>query len=165
MRTTRAAVAVALASALCSSAPANATRDDVEPESTRMYNDGEQGYLTVTIPVTLTSEAGSEIAGKITGVCEFTTTGIPNTSETVVTAFANAMSTATSAGYPVATGVHCSVTNKHGGVDLDKAAPLTTVTHAGAARVRYGVFAICLRLSGLYDTNDTVLSKQVCARP
>lgn len=165
MRRTWAAVGVALTTALTSSAPANAARDDVEPESTTMYNDGEQGYLAMTIPVTLTSETGAEIPGKITGECEFTTTGIPNTSETVVTVLAHAISTATSAGYPVATGVHCVVTNSHGGVDLDKAAPLTTVAQPGAARVRYGVFTICLRVSALYDTNDSVVSKQVCARP
>ena len=159
------AAAVVILLAMLSSAPANAARNEVEPESTRTYNDGEQGYLALTIPVTLTSETGAEIPGKIAGECEFATTGIPNTSETVVTVFAHAISTATSAGYPVATSVHCVVSNAHGGVDLDRAAPLTTVAQPGASRVRYGVFTICLRVSALYDTNDSVASTQVCTRP
>jgi len=166
MRRTWAAVGVALLAALSSTSPANAARDDegIEPNVVKTYNDGEQGYLSLTIPVTLTPGT-DEVAGTIAGDCEFTTTGIPNTAATVLSAVAHATATATSAGYPVATGVTCTVTNVHGGVDIDKAAPLTTVAAPGAERVRYGAFTICLTVSALYDTNDSVSSKQVCTRP
>ena len=164
MRRTWGTVGVALAAALTFASPAYAANEDVDPEHTETFNDGEQGYLTFSIPVTLTS-AGFEIPGRITGECEFTTTGVPNTSETVLSVVAHATSTATSAGYPVATAVACDVTNAHGGVELDEAAPLTTVSEPGVTRVRYGAFTICLRISALYDENVSVRSKQVCTRP
>lgn len=167
MRKTLAILAIG-ASLLAGGMPANAA-DDVEPDAAtnQGYNDGENGFQTISINVTpSTSRHADDVLLKVAGDCEFTTVGKPNTNQTILAVVAHATTTVHSQnGVPVSTGVKCSVRNAHGGVTVNTALPLNSIAGAGEAEVTYGEFTMCIQVSVHYNNNEFVRSREVCRLP
>lgn len=163
-------LALALATSLFSGGAAVA-EDEIEPDPATTWgqNDGETGYQTLTINVTLpgpTRSAHDDVLMKIAGDCEFTTVGKPNTNQTYLVAVAHASSSNHSVhGLPVSTGVTCRVKNSKGGIDIEAAAPLTNIAAADTAEVTYGPFKLCIRVSVHYANDFFARSKEICRLP
>lgn len=159
--------ALVVAASVAASTPAQAIEEEIEPDplTTHGYNDGENGFQTVTMYVTVPDGVEQAIL-KVAGDCEFTTVGKPNTNQTILVAVAHAStSTSGSHGVPVSTGVTCRVKNRKGGIDIAQALPSTNVVGADVAEVSYGAFKICITVSVHYADDYFARSREVCRLP
>ena len=152
---------------LAAGGPTHATEEEIEPDplTTQGYNDGENGFQTVTMYVRVPDALG-EVLLKVAGDCEFTTVGKPNTNQTFLFAVAHASTSFSgSHGIPVSTGVTCRVRNRKGGIDIAQALPLANVAGADVAEVNYGEFKICITVSVHYNDDHFARSREVCRLP
>lgn len=159
--------ALVCAASLAASGPVHATEEEIEPDplTTQGYNDGENGFQTVTMYVKVPNTV-DEVILKVAGDCEFTTVGKPNTNQTFLFAVAHASTSVNAShGVPVSTGVTCRVKNRKGGIDIAQALPLTTVAGGDLAEVGYGEFKICITVSVHYDDDYFARSREVCRLP
>lgn len=157
------------ASLIAGGAPAHA-EDGIEPDSTtnQGFNDGENGYQTLSFNVTIPSSRSShdDITMKVAGDCEFTTVGKPNTNKTELFVVGHSSSTVHSVkGVPVSTGVHCRVFNSSGGVNVAQALPFNNAVTASTSEITYGAFTICLQISVHYTSDDFDRTREVCRTP